>query len=71
MASQLFSVLFTALQMNGNQIANLHSLEKELGSIKTLTTLYLEGNPCQKNDMAGYRRKIILALPQVTQIDAT
>jgi protein phosphatase 1 regulatory subunit 7 len=57
--------------MNGNQIPDLHSLERELGSIKTLETLYLEDNPCQKSDRTGYRRKIMLALPQLKQIDAT
>lgn len=57
--------------MNGNQVPDLHSLESELGSMKCLETLYLEGNPCQKNDMTGYRRKIMLALPQLKQIDAT
>lgn len=58
-------------KMNGNQIPNLHALEGQLGSISTLQTLYLESNPCQAADMTGYRRKIILALPQLKQIDAT
>lgn len=58
-------------QMNGNQIPDLQALERELSSIKSLSTLYLEGNPCQQNDMTGYRRKIMLALPQLKQIDAT
>ncbi|KAG5638904.1 hypothetical protein H0H81_008965 [Sphagnurus paluster] len=59
------------LWMNGNQIPDLNALESELGAIKTLETLYLEANPCQTKDMSGYRRKIILALPQLKQIDAT
>ncbi|KAF8149846.1 hypothetical protein B0H34DRAFT_731405 [Crassisporium funariophilum] len=59
------------LWMNGNKIPDLLSLEKELKSISTLTTLYLEANPCQTNDMTAYRRKIMLALPQLKQIDAT
>jgi protein phosphatase 1 regulatory subunit 7 len=68
----LRSTLFTCVsQMNGNQIPDPHSLESELGSIKALETIYLEGNPCQKNDMTGYRRKIMLALPHLKQIDAT
>lgn len=58
------------LWMNGNQVPDLHSLEAELGSIKSLETLYLEANPCQTNDMTGYRRKIMLALPHLKQIDA-
>ncbi|KAH9481434.1 Coiled-coil domain-containing protein 174 [Psilocybe cubensis] len=59
------------LWMNGNKIPDLSSLEPELRGISTLETLYLEHNPCQKNDMTGYRRKIQLALPQLKQIDAT
>ncbi|WWC62657.1 uncharacterized protein I303_105254 [Kwoniella dejecticola CBS 10117] len=54
-----------------NQIPNLQALDSQLAPLKNLETVYLEGNPCQKNDMAGYRRKIILALPQIKQIDAT
>jgi hypothetical protein len=57
--------------MSGNQIPTLHALDSQLKHITTLETLYLEGNPCQTTDMAGYRRKIILALPQLKQIDAT
>ncbi|KIO34598.1 hypothetical protein M407DRAFT_240458 [Tulasnella calospora MUT 4182] len=56
---------------NDNKIPNLHDLDSQLGKIATLKTIYLEGNPCQKDDMAGYRRKVKLALPQVVQIDAT
>ncbi|WWC88628.1 uncharacterized protein L201_003541 [Kwoniella dendrophila CBS 6074] len=54
-----------------NKIPNLHSLDKQLRPLKNLETVYLEGNPCQLNDMTGYRRKIILALPQIKQVDAT
>lgn len=57
--------------MNNNKIPDLHALDRELRSITTLETLYLEGNPCQASDMAGYRRKVMLALPQLKQIDAT
>jgi protein phosphatase 1 regulatory subunit 7 len=56
---------------SGNQIKTLRALDSQLAPLKKLETVYLEGNPCQKNDMTGYRRKIILALPQVKQIDAT
>lgn len=59
------------LWMNGNKIPDLHSLDAQLRHIKTLKTLYLEANPCQTLDRAGYRRKVMLALPQLTQIDAT
>ena len=50
---------------------DIRALERELGKMTTLETIYLEGNPCQRNDQGGYRRKVILALPQVTQVDAT
>jgi protein phosphatase 1 regulatory subunit 7 len=58
-------------QASGNKIQNLRALDSQLAPLKKLETVYLEGNPCQLNDMTGYRRKIILALPQVKQIDAT
>ncbi|PFH53051.1 hypothetical protein AMATHDRAFT_55392 [Amanita thiersii Skay4041] len=61
----------TELWMNGNQIPDLRALDTQLRSISTLETLYLEGNPCQTSDMANYRRKVKLALPQLKQIDAT
>lgn len=57
--------------MNGNEIPDLLALEPQLGAIKSLETLYLEANPCQTKDMTGYRRKIMLSLPQLKQIDAT
>ncbi|KAF9069257.1 L domain-like protein, partial [Rhodocollybia butyracea] len=50
---------------------DLRSLDSQLAHITTLETLYLEGNPCQRNDASGYRRKIMLALKQLKQIDAT
>jgi protein phosphatase 1 regulatory subunit 7 len=61
----------TLYQMSGNKIPDLTALDKELRKIETLRTLYLEANPCQTNDMANYRRKVMLTLPQLTQIDAT
>ncbi|KAG8969455.1 hypothetical protein FRC03_002731 [Tulasnella sp. 419] len=56
--------------INDNQIPNLHDLTPQLGSLTALQTIYLEGNPCQRDDMANYRRKVMLALPQLSQIDA-
>lgn len=58
-------------QSSYNKIPDLKALDTQLRGTTTLKTIYLEGNPCQTNDATGYRRKIILALPQVTQIDAT
>lgn len=37
----------------------------------TLETVYLEGNPVQASEGTAYRRKIILMLPQISQLDAT
>ena len=56
--------------MSNNQIPDLRSLVDELGTILTLETLYLEGNPCQLGD-ESYRRRVKLYLPQLKQIDAT
>ncbi|KAF3858246.1 hypothetical protein F7725_011447 [Dissostichus mawsoni] len=54
--------------MNDNQIDNWSDLD-ELKNAKSLETVYLERNPVQKDPQ--YRRKIMLALPSVRQIDAT
>jgi protein phosphatase 1 regulatory subunit 7 len=58
-------------QANNNLIPNLRALDAQLAPISTLQTVYLEHNPCQTNDPGGYRRKVILALPQIIQVDAT
>ena len=58
-------------QLNGNKIIDLRDLESQLSSISTLATLYLEGNPCQDAEGASYRRKVMIALPQLLQIYAT
>ncbi|KAL7279020.1 hypothetical protein ACG7TL_006853 [Trametes sanguinea] len=59
------------LWMNDNKISTLQDLEPQLKHIKTLETVYLEGNPVQAAEGAHYRRKVILALPQIQQLDAT
>ncbi|KAI5982031.1 hypothetical protein EDC04DRAFT_3151076 [Pisolithus marmoratus] len=59
------------LWLGGNKIPDLHALEPQLRHISTLETIYLEANPCQRSEGASYMRKIRLALPQLTQIDAT
>jgi len=61
----------TELWINNNKIPNLQALESQLGSLTKLETIYLEGNRCQHVEGVNYRRKIMLALPSVTQIDAT
>lgn len=59
------------IQLNDNLVPNLNDVPSQLSQLTSLQTIYLEGNPCQKNDMVHYRRKLILALPQLSQIDAT
>ncbi|CAD6584562.1 MAG: hypothetical protein TREMPRED_003863 [Tremellales sp. Tagirdzhanova-0007] len=56
---------------SNNQIESVRALDTQLAHLANLDTVYLEGNPCQTNDMSGYRRKVILALPRVKQVDAT
>lgn len=55
---------------NDNQIQKQPDPLVLLESLKKLDTVYLEGNPVQKDFGVGYRRKMILALPQITQLDA-
>ncbi|TGJ84513.1 hypothetical protein E0Z10_g4225 [Xylaria hypoxylon] len=54
-----------------NQISDFADVERELADKKDLSTVYLEGNPLQLRQPALYRNKVRLALPQLTQIDAT
>jgi protein phosphatase 1 regulatory subunit 7 len=58
---------------NDNQIASILPLEAQLGPLRCpeLNTVYLEGNPVQKQEGSTYRKKIMLSLPQISQIDAT
>ncbi|THH31449.1 hypothetical protein EUX98_g2745 [Antrodiella citrinella] len=59
------------LWMNNNKIETLAGLEPQLQHITTLETIYLEHNPVQAKEGANYRRKVTLALPQISQLDAT
>ncbi|PFH62451.1 hypothetical protein XA68_13518 [Ophiocordyceps unilateralis] len=54
-----------------NQLADLADVEKVLKDKQHLTTVYFEGNPLQLRGPTLYRNKVRLALPQVSQIDAT
>ncbi|KAG7116762.1 Protein phosphatase 1 regulatory subunit SDS22 like protein [Verticillium longisporum] len=47
------------------------NVERELRDKAALTTVYFEGNPLQLRGPAVYRNKVRLALPQLSQIDAT
>ena len=48
-------------------------MEKQLcpAAKPDLNTIYLEGNPLQKNAGPTYRLKVQMMLPQVLQIDAS
>lgn len=59
------------VQINDNKIGSLKDVEPQLKHITSLETIYLEGNPVQSAEGAHYRRKVILALPQISQLDAT
>lgn len=54
-----------------NQLSSFAEVERELKEKKELQTVYFEMNPLQLMGPAVYRNKIKLALPQVSQIDAT
>lgn len=55
-------------QMNDNLLDCWSDLD-ELKGARGLETVYLERNPLQRDPQ--YRRKVMLALPSVRQIDAT
>lgn len=58
------------LWINDNKIDSWREVDK-LSKLPALRTIYMEHNPIYKKAGDEYRRKMILALPQVTQIDAT
>lgn len=66
--SSLCACLCVSSQMNDNLLESWSDLD-ELKGAKNLETVYLERNPLQKDPQ--YRRKVMLALPSVRQIDAT
>ncbi|KAH7106547.1 hypothetical protein BKA62DRAFT_608825, partial [Auriculariales sp. MPI-PUGE-AT-0066] len=59
------------LWASSNAIPDLAGLQRECAGLQQLQTVYFEHNPAQRADMVGYRRKMMLALPQIKQIDAT
>ncbi|KAH7721497.1 leucine Rich Repeat family protein [Aphelenchoides avenae] len=58
------------LWLNDNKISLWSEVDK-LAKLASLETVYLEGNAIQTQDPNNYRRKVILALQQVAQVDAT
>ena len=65
------SSIFNPSQLNNNKITTLQTLEPQLHAASALETIYLEGNPVQETEGGNYRRKIKMALSQLSQIDAT
>jgi protein phosphatase 1 regulatory subunit 7 len=59
------------LWASSNKLASFQEVEEQLADKDHLETVYLEGNPLQKDAGATYRNKVKLALPKVKQIDAT
>lgn len=55
-------------QANDNELIALPLLPPS--SHPELKTIYLEGNPIMKSLAGNYRRKVMLEMPQVIQIDA-
>lgn len=68
-ASLLPLTLLEEFWANDNLITALPSLPPT--SHPNLTTIYLEGNPVMKDMGTAYKRKVMLEMPQVKQIDAT
>ncbi|RUS33637.1 hypothetical protein BC938DRAFT_470776 [Jimgerdemannia flammicorona] len=61
----------TKLEANNNLLSSFEELEQQLADKRHLSTVYLEGNPMQRDNQPTYRTKVKLAVPQVKQIDAT
>uniref|UniRef100_A0A914MZD2 HMG box domain-containing protein n=1 Tax=Meloidogyne incognita TaxID=6306 RepID=A0A914MZD2_MELIC len=60
----------TDIWLNNNKISSWFEVDK-LSKLESLQTVYLEHNPIYNEGCANYRRKAILALPQIRQLDAT
>jgi protein phosphatase 1 regulatory subunit 7 len=56
---------------SSNLLDSFQEIERELGKLEELHTVYFEHNPLQKHAGTTYRRKIRLCLKAVKQIDAT
>ena len=56
---------------SSNQLSSFEEVERELGDKEQLDTVYLEGNPLQRENPVTYRNKVRLALPRIKQLDAS
>ena len=57
-------------QANDNQLNEWKDIE-QLAKCTKLETVYFERNPIQTDAGTQYRRRLIVMLPQLKQIDAT
>lgn len=66
-------VNLTDLWASFNKIdQSFESIGEELGNLRQLDTVYLEGNPLQTKNETSYRRKLVMNLgPSLQKIDAT
>jgi protein phosphatase 1 regulatory subunit 7 len=56
---------------SSNLLESFPEIERELGGLEGLHTVYFEHNPLQKTAGATYRNKVRLSLKAIKQIDAT
>ena len=56
---------------SSNLLESFQEIERELGGLEGLHTVYFEHNPLQKMAGATYRNKVRLCLKAIKQIDAT
>lgn len=55
-----------------NKVSDFNEINRELGKLPELDTVYFEGNPVQLSNPTAYRRKLRLNLgPSLAKIDAT
>ncbi|KAF4714246.1 hypothetical protein FOZ63_023686 [Perkinsus olseni] len=59
------------LWMNDNSVENLTAVCEALKKLPKLATVYLERNPCQTDAPPLYRSQILVACPNLHQLDAT
>ena len=56
---------------SSNLLESFPEIERELGGLEGLHTVYFEHNPLQKTAGPTYRNKVRLSLKAIKQIDAT
>lgn len=67
----LTNLMRCGFKASNNSLTDITQLDGQLAHMENLETVYLEGNPLERTLGGNYRRKIMAALPQIGQIDAT